>query len=84
MEKTIVNLTKQPKPMLKTYPTPVNSNEIIYFNHQVNVTLYDLQGQKIIHQNNTTTLNLPNIACGTYLLKTNKGDTQKIMISQRR
>ncbi|WP_452218732.1 T9SS type A sorting domain-containing protein [Lacinutrix undariae] len=66
--------------MLKTYPTPVNVNEIIYFNQQVCATLYDLQGRKIITQKNTTTLNLPRIASGVYVLKTNKGDTQQIFI----
>lgn len=66
--------------MLKTYPTPVNGNEIIYFNQQVSATLYDLKGRKIITQNNTTTLNLPRIASGVYVLKTNKGDMQQIII----
>ncbi len=64
----------------KMYPNPVNGNEILYFNQQVSVRLFDLQGREIAHKANTISFNIPNLPSGTYLLKTNTGETQKVIV----
>ena len=64
----------------KLYPNPVTSANTIYFNKQVNVTLYDLQGRLVISKENINTLNIPDVATGTYILKTDNGDVKKVII----
>ncbi|WP_066220518.1 choice-of-anchor I family protein [Formosa haliotis] len=65
---------------LNVYPNPVEINNTIYFNKQVNVSLYDLQGRLIVSKQNIHTLNIPNVASGTYVLRTDHGDVKKIII----
>lgn len=64
----------------KLFPNPVKSNEIIYFNENASVVLYDLQGREITSAKNVSHLKIPAISIGTYILKTEKGATHKLLI----
>ncbi|QDO94024.1 T9SS type A sorting domain-containing protein [Formosa sediminum] len=75
-----VNEATEESHTFKVYPNPVQSNNIIYFNTQVNVSLYDLQGRLVISKENVNTLNIPAVTSGTYILKTDKGSVKKIII----
>ncbi|MFB9054716.1 choice-of-anchor I family protein [Formosa undariae] len=65
---------------LKFYPNPVQSNQTIYFNQTLDVTLFDMQGRQISTEKNTRTFTVPNLNNGTYLAKTSLGKTLKIVV----
>ena len=65
---------------LVVYPNPSQGSETIYFNHNIDVTLYDIQGRLILTENDVFSMKLPNLKSGTYLLKTNTGITKKLII----
>lgn len=64
----------------KVYPNPSRSNEILYFNKEISVKLYDMQGREIISAENTKHIKLPKLISGTYILKSKNGDSLKIVI----
>ncbi|CDF80122.1 alkaline phosphatase [Formosa agariphila KMM 3901] len=65
---------------LKFYPNPVQSNQTIYFNQTLDITLFDIQGRVIASEKNTRTFTVPNVNSGTYLAKTSLGKTLKIVV----
>ncbi|MDW5289857.1 choice-of-anchor I family protein [Formosa sp. PL04] len=65
---------------LKFYPNPVQSNQTIYFNQTLDITLFDIQGRMISTEKNTRTFTVPNVNSGTYLAKTSLGKTLKIVV----
>ena len=65
---------------LKMYPNPSKSNQTVYFNKTVSVTLFDLQGREIAFKENTMDFKLPSLTFGSYILKTKDGETIKILI----
>ncbi|WP_274476190.1 choice-of-anchor I family protein [Mangrovimonas aestuarii] len=64
----------------KVYPNPVQSNEVLYLSEKANVSLYDLQGRLVLKQEEVHALHLPQINAGTYILKTDKGASFKVVI----
>ncbi|WP_458626337.1 choice-of-anchor I family protein [Winogradskyella sp. PC D3.3] len=65
---------------LKIYPNPSKSNQTVYFNKTISVSLYDIHGREMISKANTTHLKLPNLKLGTYILKTKEGERFKLLI----
>ncbi|REE07886.1 putative secreted protein (Por secretion system target) [Winogradskyella pacifica] len=65
---------------LKMYPNPSKSNQMVYFNKTVSVTLFDLQGREITSEENTMDFKLPSLTSGTYILKTRNGESFKLLI----
>ncbi|WP_052467039.1 choice-of-anchor I family protein [Psychroserpens damuponensis] len=65
---------------LKLFPNPSAANQTVFFNKLVDVTLFDIQGRVITSQLQTGSLKIPNVISGTYILKTNTGETKKIII----
>ncbi|EAZ95945.1 CHU large protein [Flavobacteria bacterium BAL38] len=63
---------------LVVYPNPVK-DEIIYFNREVSICLFDISGRKITEKENISSLEM-NYPKGIYLLKTNDGVVEKIII----
>ncbi|SDI44405.1 choice-of-anchor I family protein [Winogradskyella thalassocola] len=64
----------------KIYPNPSKSNQTVYFNQTVSVSLFDLQGREIATKENTMDFKLPSLNIGTYILKTNNGESFKLLI----
>ncbi|WP_179320028.1 choice-of-anchor I family protein [Winogradskyella helgolandensis] len=65
---------------LKMYPNPSKSNQTVYFNQTVSVSLFDLQGREIVSKENTMDFQLPTLTAGTYILKTKNGESFKLLI----
>ncbi|MFD1015104.1 choice-of-anchor I family protein [Winogradskyella rapida] len=65
---------------LKFYPNPSKSDDIVYFNKVVSLTLVDLQGREILQKTNTRTLQLPHLNSGTYIVKIDSGESLKLII----
>ncbi|WP_179353601.1 choice-of-anchor I family protein [Winogradskyella vidalii] len=65
---------------LKMFPNPSKSNQTVYFNKAVSVTLFDLQGREIASKENTMDFQLPTLTAGTYILKTINGESFKLLI----
>ncbi|MGJ8550367.1 choice-of-anchor I family protein [Winogradskyella wichelsiae] len=64
----------------KMYPNPTKSNQTVYFNQTVSVALFDIQGREITSKEDTMSLQLPSLNAGTYILKTNSGESIKLLI----
>lgn len=62
------------------YPNPARSNQTIFFNKSVSVSLFDINGSRIISKGNTMEFKLPNLNSGTYILKTDNGESFEIVI----
>ena len=65
---------------LKIYPNPSKSNQTVYFNQTVSVSLFDLQGREIASKDDTIDFQLPSLTAGTYILKTKNGESFKLII----
>ncbi|WP_179019230.1 choice-of-anchor I family protein [Winogradskyella forsetii] len=65
---------------LKMYPNPSKSNQTIYFNKMVSVSLFDIQGREISTKENTMDFQLPSLTAGTYILKSKNGESIKLLI----
>ncbi|QNK78064.1 choice-of-anchor I family protein [Winogradskyella sp. PAMC22761] len=64
----------------KMYPNPTKSNQTVYFNQTVSVALFDIQGHEITSKEGAISLQLPSLNAGTYILKTNSGESIKLLI----
>lgn len=60
------------------YPNPV-INGMVYFNEVTSISLYDMQGKKLIEKENSNRLEM-NYPKGVYFLKTKNGITQKVVV----
>ena len=60
------------------YPNPVTDG-VVYFNRVILVSLFDLSGRKITEKQEVSQLEM-NYPAGIYLLKTNEGLVQKVVI----
>ncbi|WP_417876698.1 choice-of-anchor I family protein [Winogradskyella sediminis] len=65
---------------LKMFPNPSKSNQTVYFNKTVSVSLFDIQGREIVSKENTMDFQLPTLTAGTYILKTINGESFKLLI----
>ncbi|MBU2929791.1 choice-of-anchor I family protein [Winogradskyella psychrotolerans] len=65
---------------LKMFPNPSKSNQTVYFNKMVSVSLFDIQGREIVSKENTMDFQLPTLTAGTYILKTINGESFKLLI----
>ncbi|MBA5792858.1 T9SS type A sorting domain-containing protein [Flavobacterium sp. xlx-214] len=60
------------------FPNPTNG-ELVYFNREADVTVYDLNG-RIMHQaKKAQTLNVASYPAGIYIIKTSEGLVQKLV-----
>ena len=60
------------------YPNPVKDG-MVYFNREVSVSLFDISGRRITEKQNITSLEM-NYPAGIYLLKTQDGLVEKVII----
>lgn len=61
------------------YPNPAK-NQKVFFTQPTNYTLYDMQGRIIINAQNATFINVTNLNAGTYIVRNQKGQTQKLLV----
>ncbi len=64
----------------RMYPNPSKSNQMIYFNRLASVSVFDIQGRKVMSQTDTMNIQLPELTSGTYILKTKSGESIKLLI----
>jgi hypothetical protein len=64
----------------RMYPNPSRSMQTVYFNKTVSISLFDIQGREILSKENTMDFKLPILSSGTYLLKTQTGESLKLLI----
>lgn len=60
-------------------PNPSNK-EIVRFNKEVAIEVYDILGKLIAKANNTSTLDTSAFNSGVYMIKTAAGETQKLIV----
>lgn len=64
----------------RMYPNPSRPKQTVYFNKTVSISLFDIQGREISSKENTMNFELPNLRSGTYILKTQTGESLKLLI----
>lgn len=69
-------------PQLKAYPNPTSDN-IIYFNKEINCKVYNAYGQYLCDKNKINYINLEAYPSGIYLLETDKGESLRIIKLQK-
>ncbi|MGC1473141.1 MAG: choice-of-anchor I family protein [Psychroserpens sp.] len=62
------------------YPNPISANQTLFFNKQVDVSLFDIHGREITAKKAALTIKTPSLSSGTYILKTKTGEHTKIII----
>lgn len=62
----------------EAYPNP--ASETLTFNKNTSIFLYDAAGTLVVKKENINQLDVSNIKAGVYLLKTDKGETQEVII----
>lgn len=65
---------------LKVFPNPVLSNQTLFFNKKIDLSLFDLQGRELLSATQVSSLKLTSLNTGTYIIKTSAGVTKKIII----
>jgi hypothetical protein len=65
---------------LKVFPNPIQSNQTLFFNQKINLSLFDIQGRELLSATQVSSLKLPSLSAGTYVIKTSEGVTKKIII----
>ena len=60
------------------YPNP--TSRFVYFNEVMDVALYDVNGNLIRVERNTNSMDIMNVAPGTYYIKNNAGAVKKLII----
>lgn len=63
---------------LSVYPNPTRDQ--IFFNKMVNIQVYDLSGRFVLSKTKAQSINLEALENGIYLIKTDKGETAKIVL----
>lgn len=61
------------------FPNP-SANGVVYFNRMANYSLYDLTGKFIQSEKNALLINTSKLTSGIYLIKTDEGITQKLVV----
>ena len=61
------------------YPNPATSSRV-FFAQPTTYELYDIQGRKIKAAQNSTFINVDSLNAGTYIVKNDVGQTQKLII----
>ena len=64
---------------LVVYPNPVQDG-IVYFNKEIDMKLFDITGKLRIERRNISYLKVDKFTPGLYILKTDEGETAKIII----
>ncbi|MDT8347890.1 MAG: T9SS type A sorting domain-containing protein, partial [Flavobacteriaceae bacterium] len=64
----------------KLFPNPVNSGGVIQFTTEASGVVYDLNGRSILSFTHSDSLALPQLKPGIYLVKTENGTTQKLIV----
>jgi hypothetical protein len=64
----------------RMYPNPSKYNQTIYFNRFVSVSIFDIQGREVISHADIMNIQLPELTSGTCILKTNSGESFKLLI----
>lgn len=62
---------------LKIYPNP--ATDTVNFSQEVNATIFDTTGKKVLSAENTTSVNISQLAKGMYLIKTSEGVATKLI-----
>lgn len=61
------------------FPNP-STKGVVYFNRMANYSLYDLTGKFIQSEKNALVINTSKLTSGIYLIKTDEGITQKLVV----
>lgn len=72
------SLTTPVKQDWSMYPNPVS--RVLNLSTEMDVALYNLQGQRLMVYRNVKTIDVSDLTPGTYIIKTNKGETKKLII----
>ena len=64
----------------RMYPNPTKSNQTIYFNRLVSVSIFDIQGREVMSHADIMNIQLPELTSGTYILQTKSGESFKLLI----
>lgn len=62
----------------RMYPNP--ATDVVSFNQEVSVSVFDVTGKKVLDSENTTSINISNLIQGIYVLKTTEGVTKKLIV----
>ena len=60
------------------YPNPVS--RVLNLSTEMDVAFYNMQGQRLMVYRNVKTIDVSDLTPGTYIIKTNKGETKKLII----
>jgi hypothetical protein len=73
------NFENNPK-TFAIFPNPANQDTTVYFNRTADVTVYDMNGKKIFSQKNAQTIETNSLKTGIYIVKTEDGMSQKLLV----
>jgi len=62
----------------KLYPNP--ASDMVHFEENLNGSVYDTNGKKVLSFENTNSLNIASLKKGVYFIKTDKGATSKLIV----
>ena len=75
---SVASFENQTQPF-SVFPNPTNQ-QVVYFNRMASVEIFDLTGKKVLTENNALSINISGLTKGMYIVKTNDGATQKLVI----
>ncbi|WP_052184163.1 choice-of-anchor I family protein [Psychroserpens sp. Hel_I_66] len=79
-DKLSVDTFTQVDNSFKIFPNPATSNQTLFFNQTVDISLFDINGREILSEKEVSNIKLPSLSIGTYVLKTSTGETLKVII----
>lgn len=59
------------------YPNP--ASDVVSFNKEVNITIFDINGKKVLAAENISSINISELSKGVYFVKTSEGVTKKLI-----
>lgn len=60
------------------YPNP--TERIVYFNKMADIAIYDITGKRIAVYREVNSVDISDLATGTYLLQTSEGESKKLLV----
>ena len=74
-----VSIEPVQKETFAIYPNPADAG-IVNFNLQTDIYLFDLNGRLLLSKSNVSNLDVSNLANGLYIIRTNQGYTERLVI----
>jgi hypothetical protein len=76
-----VEINPYPDGRFLVHPNPTNGNSI-YLPREMNVSLFDLQGELLLRMENTREINISRLPSGVFLLQNDQGQWAKLLVQR--